>query len=101
MTDTELALLAIAALLGMFLNAVLGWLDSKEKFDRGKFGASVLRGVITALGIVVTFPVAFPSTAPIGLLQYILALLSGAGVDALGHTASSVTGARKMLTGKP
>jgi hypothetical protein len=83
------------------LNAVLGWVDSGEKFNGRKFGASVLRGVITALGVVVAFPAAFPSTAPIGLLQYVLALLAGAGVDTLGHTVSSVTGVKDKLAGTP
>ncbi len=101
MTDTELAILAIATLLGMLLNAVLGWVDSGDPFAPRKFVSSVLRGVVTALGVVVAFPATFPSTASIGFLQYVLAFLSGAGVDSLGHTVSSVTGIKDKLTPKP
>ena len=101
MTDTELALLAVATLLGMLLNAVLGWVDSGEPFNPRKFVSSVLRGVVTALGIVVAFPATFPANVSIGFLQNVLAFLSGAGVDSLGHAVSSVTGIKEKLTPKP
>jgi hypothetical protein len=92
MNDVELAMLCVAAFLGMLTNATLGYLsrDKGEKFKAGKFLSSVLRGVVTVIGVALTFPTVFPS-APIGLLQYFTAFLVGAGVDTVGHSVSTAT----------
>lgn len=84
MNDLSIALLTLASIAGTLLAALLGWLDSGEAFVGRKFTASILRaivaGIVTAVGFI------FGSTAETaGALDYILAVLAGAGIDVLGN----------------
>ena len=100
MTETELAILAVAAFLGMLLNATLGWLNSGQSFDARKFVSSILRGIVTVALIVIGLPATMPAGQTIGLIQYFLAFLSGAGVDSVGHELSDISGVKDRLTPK-
>lgn len=73
--------IALAALFGGIIAALLGWLESKEPFEGRKFGGSIVRsliaGVVLALGSSLAGPVDMPA------LLY--AFLGGAGVDVIGN----------------
>ncbi len=92
MNDIDLSILLIFAFLGMLLNAALGIQSARvdgEKFKKGKFLASVGRGIFTVVIAAIAFPTVFPGA--IGVLHYLTAFLLGAGVDTVGHGLSTAT----------
>ena len=72
---------ALAALLGGLVAALLGWLESSEPFNPRKFGGSVIRALIAA----VIFAVGYRLTGAVGMLDLFYAFLGGAGVDVIGN----------------
>jgi len=73
--------IALAALLGGLVAALLGWLEGGESFDRRKFGGSVIRALIAG----VVFAVGYHLSGPVGILDLFYAFLGGAGVDVIGN----------------
>lgn len=69
--------LALAAMVGGIVVALLGFWDSKEPFDPRKFGASVLRSLIAG----VIFAVGYNLAEQISVLDLLWAFLSGTGFD--------------------
>jgi len=79
MTEIQLILLLIAAILGAILSAVLGWAESGADFDRRKFVPSLVRGAIAAVVVLVA---ADYGDVTITLIIYVGAFLTGMGIDA-------------------
>lgn len=76
--------LALSAFGGGIVAALLGWYASGEEFQDRKFIPSLLRALIAA-GIVA---ISYPFIDTLGLWPGIIAaFLAGAGVDVLGHKA--------------
>ncbi len=73
--------IALFALLGGLVAALLGWLESGEPFDERKFGGSAIRALIA--GII--FAVGYQVTEYFGVVDLFYAFLGGAGVDAIGN----------------
>lgn len=73
--------IALAALLGGLVAALLGWLESSEPFNTRKFGGSVIRALIAAI----VFAVGYHLSGSLVILDLFYAFLGGAGVDVLGN----------------
>ena len=80
--------IALAALLGGLVAALLGWMESGEPFKPRKFGGSAVRALIAA----VIFAVGYQLTNSVTALDLFYAFLGGAGVDVLGNRISSKLG---------
>jgi len=81
-----LSVATIVAILGTITAAVLGWQESGEPFNSGKFVASLLHAIVAGAVIIVGF--GFNSS--INFLDFLVIYLTGAGVDVL---LNRVTGA--------
>ena len=77
----ERLIIAVIALLGGLVTALMGWLDSKEQFDGRKFGGSAVRSLIAG----VIFAVGYQLSDGVNTLDLFYAFLGGAGVDVLGN----------------
>ena len=88
----NLIYIAIAALAGGIIAAVLGWLDSGENFESRKFGSSMLRALFAA----VAFAVGYAYSNSIGVMDIAVAFCGGAGVDALGHRISGAISSKEI-----
>jgi len=75
--------IGVASFAGTLAGSVFGWLTSGEKFEVRKFMASIIRGIVIAAGIAVTFEVTGQARAR----DLLLAFGSGAGGDALIKSA--------------
>ena len=74
--------IALAALGGGLLAALLGWVESSEPFDGRKFSGSVIRTLIAA----VLFAAGYQFTqTPVAVIDLFLAFLGGAGADAISN----------------
>jgi len=80
--------IALAALAGGLVAALLGWLESAEPFNSRKFGGSAIRALIA--GIV--FAVGYQLSETVSLLDLFYAFLGGAGVDVLGNRVAGKFG---------
>ena len=80
--------IGLVALLGGLVAALIGWLDSKEPFDRQKFGGSVVRSLIAAA----IFTVGYQLSDGVNTLDLFYAFLGGAGVDVLGNRITGSLG---------
>ena len=80
--------IALVALLGGLVAAVLGWLESNEAFDARKFGGSAIRALIASIIFAVSYELANSSTG----IDLLYAFLGGAGVDVLGNRIASKLG---------
>ncbi len=80
--------IAMAALLGGLVAALLGWLESGEPFNPRKFGGSVIRALIAAI----LFAVGYQLSGTAGVLDLFYAFLGGAGVDVLGNRVAGKFG---------
>ncbi len=80
--------IALSALLGGLVAALLGWLDSNEAFNPRKFGGSGIRALIA--GIV--FAVGYHLSGQVGTLDLFYVFLGGAGVDVLGNRIAAKFG---------
>jgi len=80
--------LALAALAGGLVSALLGWLESEQAFNTRKFGGSVIRSLLAAA----VFAAGYQLADSIGALDLFCAFLGGAGVDVLGNRISGKLG---------
>lgn len=75
-------LVALAAVGGGLVSALLGWMESKEAFDARKFGGSAIRALVAG-GV---FAAGYELTAAhVGAADLLYAVLGGAGVDVIGN----------------
>ncbi len=89
--------IALAALLGSLVTAVLGWLESGETFNGRKFGGSAIRGLIAG----VIFTVGYEISNGFSVLDLLYAFLGGAGVDVLGNRIAGKLGNGSFPLPKP
>ena len=82
-------LIALMALGGGLLAALLGWLDSNEPFEPRKFGGSAIRSLVAAVVFAVGYQL---SHTPVMVLDLFIAFLGGAGVDAIGNRIAGKLG---------
>ncbi len=73
--------IALAALFGGFIAALLGWLESGETFNIRKFGGSMIRTVLAS----VILALSVDSTGQVNIASIFYAFLGGAGVDVIGN----------------
>ena len=59
--------IALAALVGGLVAAMLGWLESKEAFDARKFGGSAIRALIAGIIFAVSYDLSNSLTLPTDL----------------------------------
>lgn len=90
--NNNVLIVAAAAFAGGILSAVMGWLDSKEPFDARKFGKSIIASLLAGLVFAVKEYVSSGDLT----IDVLVALISGAGVDALANRG---IGAAKALSG--
>ena len=79
--------IALAALLGGVVNALLGWLDCSDSFSPRKFGGSVIRSLIAGA----VFAAGYQSGS-VGIIDLLYAFLGGAGVDVIGNRITGKLG---------
>ncbi len=80
---------ALAALGGGLVAALLGWMESNEPFDWRKYGGSAIRALIAA----VIFAAGYELThTTVTILDLFYAFLGGAGVDVLGNRIAGKLG---------
>ncbi len=84
----ERLFIALVAVVGGMVAALLGWLDSKEPFDGRKFGGSAVRSLIAAA----VFVVGYQLSDGVNALDLFYAFLGGAGVDVLGNRIAGSLG---------
>jgi len=75
--------IVLATFAGSLAAGVAGWLESGEKFECRKFIATAIRGFVASIITAITLN--FVEASP---LNYLLAFLSGAGIDVLGKRVS-------------
>ncbi len=81
--------IALAALSGGLMAALLGWLESNEPFNPRKFGGSVIRALIAGIVFAVGYQL---SAGVVGVSDMFYAFLGGAGVDVLGNRVAGKFG---------
>jgi len=85
----EILFVAVSAFGGALFASIMGWLDSGEAFIGRKFASSVIRALIAGGA----FAIAYQFTDSVSILDIVIAFVSGAGVDVLGHrVAGSIRG---------
>ena len=89
--------IALAALLGGIVTALLGWLESGEPFNPRKFGGSLIRSLIAAA----IFAAGYQLSAGVGIIDLLYAFLGGAGVDVIGNRISGKLGNGSFPLNKP
>ncbi len=89
--------IALAALLGGIVAALLGWLESGEPFNLRKFGGSLIRSLIAAA----IFAAGYQLSGSIGIIDLFYAFLGGAGVDVIGNRISGKLGNGSFPLNKP
>ena len=89
--------IALAALIGGVVAALLGWLESGEPFNPRKFGASVIRSLVAAA----IFAAGYQVSGSIGIIDLLYAFLGGAGVDVIGNRISGKLGNGSFPLTKP
>ena len=89
--------IALAALLGGMVAALLGWLESSEPFNYRKFCGSAIRSLVAGA----IFAAGYALSGTIGILDLLYAFLGGAGVDVIGNrfTGSFGNGSFPMSSG--
>lgn len=88
MTDIEMIIMALLAVAGAIVAAVLGWADSGDPFDARKFLSSVGRAIFAGLAVAAT-TLLIPNSE-VNAANYIFAILAGAGIDVLGNRGAGV-----------
>jgi len=88
--DPQIILIAIT-ILGAITVALLGWIDSGEKFDQRKFTGSIIRAFIAGLASALIFE----GIQDVTIFTYLSAFLIGAGVDVTGHRLVGAYSARE------
>lgn len=90
--------IAVAALLGGIVTALLGWLESSDSFNPRKFGGSLIRALIAAAIFAAGYQL---SSGSIGIIDLLYAFLGGAGVDVIGNRISGKLGNGSFPLSKP
>ena len=80
--------IALAALLGGLIAALVGWLESNEPFDPRKFGGSAIRALVASI----IFAAGYQLSDSVTVLDLFYAFLGGAGVDVLGNRIAGKLG---------
>jgi hypothetical protein len=80
--------IALAALLGGLIAALVGWLESNEAFDARKFGGSAIRALVASI----IFAAGYHLSSSVTVLDLFYAFLGGAGVDVLGNRIAGKLG---------
>ena len=88
--------IALAALLGGVVNALLGWLECSDSFSPRKFGGSVIRSLIAGA----VFAAGYQSGS-VGAIDLLYAFLGGAGVDVIGNRISGKLGNGSFPLNRP
>jgi len=78
---SSLAFVALASFLGGITVALLGWLEASSPWNWKKFSSSVVRSLVGAVVITVATDYSGAATPII----YLIAFLSGAGVEVGGN----------------
>ena len=89
--------IAMAALLGGVVTALLGWLESSDPFSPRKFGGSLIRSLVAAA----IFAAGYQVSGSIGIIDLLYAFLGGAGVDVIGNRISGSLGNGSFPITKP
>lgn len=80
--ETGRLYVALSALAGGLVAALLGWMESNEPFNVRKFGGSGIRALVAGA----VFAVGYELTeGHVGAADLLYAFLGGAGVDAIGN----------------
>ena len=79
----NLILIAVAATTGVLLSSILGWLDSKEKFNARKFSKSLIIAGLAGG----TFAIRYSFSDSISPKDFLDAALWSAGADAIVNRA--------------
>jgi hypothetical protein len=90
----DMLYIALAALLGGLVAALLGWLESGEPFSPRKFGGSVIRALIAGIIFAAGYQL---SHGWVTVLDLFYAFLGGAGVDVLGNRVAKKLGKSKWF----
>jgi len=87
MTDLEMFLMTLAAVIGAIFTALLGWSESGEAFNARKFlssiGRAIVAGILVAVGLI-----AVPTD--VTFLSYLLAFGTGMGIDVGGNRLAGI-----------
>ncbi|MBI4186266.1 MAG: hypothetical protein HY530_02025 [Chloroflexi bacterium] len=89
--------IALAALLGGIVTALLGWLESGDAFSPRKFGGSLIRSLVAGA----IFAVGYQISGGVGIIDLLYAFLGGAGVDVIGNRISGKLGNGSFPLNKP
>ncbi len=89
--------IALAALFGGIVTALLGWLEGGETFSLRKFGGSLIRSLIAGA----IFAVGYQISGGVGIIDLLYAFLGGAGVDVIGNRISGKLGNGSFPLKKP
>ncbi|MEK7352894.1 MAG: hypothetical protein AABZ77_00110 [Chloroflexota bacterium] len=89
--------IALAALLGGVVNALLGWLECSDSFSPRKFGGSVIRSLLAGA----IFAAGYQVSGSVGIIDLLYAFLGGAGVDVIGNRVSGSLGNGSFPLSKP
>jgi hypothetical protein len=84
--NIDILVLSLAAVVGALFTGVLGFLASGEPFDPRKFASTILRAIIAAIAIAVTFSF----EGDLDAVNLLLAFLAGAGIDVAGSRLAGV-----------
>ena len=84
--------LLVATVVGALLQSILGWKDvaGDIPFDFGRYWPSLVRAAISAIVIFVGVYSGYVGEA--NLVTYLLAFLTGMGIDAAGNRLAGITG---------
>ncbi len=91
MIDLNSLVLAAMAMLGALSSAILGWLDSGEKFSARKFASSAITAIFS--GAVCAFK--FQGIVNPTFWDFLFAAVTGAGFDVLENRISGAIAAKK------
>lgn len=81
LTEIEILIVFVLAIVGAIFSALLGWLESGEDFIPRKFIPSVMRAVVA--GIV--FALGLSEMEVLTVWVYFEVFVGGAGIEVIGH----------------
>ncbi len=76
--DMNIISVGLSAFIGGTMAAVLGWVESKEKFDIRKFGASLIRSAVAGA----VFAIGYAFSGEVSVKDILIAFVAGIGADA-------------------
>jgi len=91
--EINLIYIALSAFLGGMSTALIGWTEAGTPWDGKKFIASLVRSLVGGIGIAIAAAMDYSgTTAPV---IYLLAFLSGAGIEVGGNRIAGAIAQRK------